>query len=129
VATELHCRFAMATRRSEHVSPDATVPAVAARFSWRHQVSRARTHFVAPRRLFAALDGRELLVSGRRWRIEVFSVRDLAGLRWIQLALKGKSRQTFALKLDAGAGVRRVVEAVTTQLSSPAQLGDMSNVA
>lgn len=127
----------MATRRSEHISPDATVPAAspdatapaAARFSWRKHVNRARTHFVAPRRLFAALDGRELLVSGRRWRIEVFSVRDLAGLRWIQLALKGKSRQTFALKLDAGAGVRRVVEAVTTQLSSPAQLGDMSNVA
>lgn len=119
----------MATRRSEHVSPNATTPAPAERFSWRNHVDQARRHFVAPRRLFAALDGRELLVSGRRWKIEVFSVRDLSGLRWVQLALKGKSRLTFALSLDPGAGVRRVVEAVTSQLSSPAQLSDMSNVA
>jgi hypothetical protein len=96
---------------------------------WRTGVARARKHFVDPKRLFAALDGRELLVSGRRWRIEVFSVRDLAGLRWIQLALKGKSRLTFALKLDRGAGVHRAVEAVTSLLMSPAQLSDMSNVA
>jgi hypothetical protein len=85
--------------------------------------------FVAPRRLFAALDGRELLVAGLRWRIEVFSVRDLAGLRWVQLALMGKSRQTLALKLDAGAGVRRAVEALVSQINSPAQFSDMSNVA
>jgi hypothetical protein len=90
---------------------------------------KSLTTFVAPRRLFAALDGRELLVAGLRWRIEVFSVRDLAGLRWVQLALKGKSRQTLALKLDAGAGVRRVVEALVSQINSPAPLGDMSNVA
>ena len=99
------------------------------RLGWRTNVARARRHFVNPKRLFAALDGRELLVSGRRWRIEVFSVRDLAGLRWIQLALKGKNRQTFAVKLDRGAGVRRAVEAVTSLLVSPAQLSDMSNVA
>jgi hypothetical protein len=118
----------MARRRTENVSQAANMSDVS-RFSWRTHVDRARRNFVEPRRLFAALDGRELLVSGRRWRIEVFSVRDLAGLRWIQLALKGKSRLTLALKLDPGAGVRRVVEAVTTQLTAPSQLGDMSNVA
>lgn len=91
--------------------------------------AKTLTTFVAPRRLFAALDGRELLVAGLRWRIEVFSVRDLAGLRWVQLALKGKSRQTMALKLDAGAGARRAVEALVSQINSPAQLSDMSNVA
>jgi hypothetical protein len=96
---------------------------------WKTRVASARRTFVEPRRLFAALDGRELLVAGLRWRIEVFSVRDLAGLRWVQLALKGKSRQTFALKLDAGAGVQRAVEAVVSRITSPAQLSDMSNVA
>jgi hypothetical protein len=129
VAIELHSRFVMATRRAEQASANVTTAAHAARFSWRKHVHRARKHFVEPRRLFAALDGRELLVSGRRWRIEVFSVRDLAGLRWVQLALKGKSRLTFALKLDAGAGVRRVVDAVITQVSNPAPLSDISNVA
>ncbi len=105
------------------------VPVAASRFGWRAQANRAKRHFVDPKRVFAALDGRELLVSGRRWRIEVFSVRDLAGLRWIQLAIKGTSRMTFALKLDAGAGVRRAVEAVSSLLMSPAQRSDMSNVA
>jgi hypothetical protein len=96
---------------------------------WKTGVARARQTFVEPRRLFAALDGRELLVAGLRWRVEVFSVRDLAGLRWVQLALKGKSRQTFALKLDPGAGVQRAVEAVVSRITSPAPLSDISNVA
>jgi hypothetical protein len=126
VATELHCRFAMAARRADFGGANAQGPRER---GWRSNVARARRHFVDPKRLFAALDGRELLVSGRRWKVEVFSVRDLAGLRWIQLAIKGKSRLTFALKLDPGAGVHRAVEAVTSQLMSPTPLGDMSNVA
>lgn len=126
VAAELHCRFAMAARRADFGGANARGPRES---GWRTNVARARRHFVDPKRLFAALDGRELLVSGRRWKIEVFSVRDLAGLRWIQLALKGKSPQTLALKLDRGAGVHRAVEAVTSRLMSPAQLSDMSNVA
>ena len=129
MADELHYGLAMAVRRADFGGMNRPAQSVASRLGWRTGVARARRHFVDPKRIFAALDGRELLVSGRRWRIEVFSVRDLAGLRWIQLALKGKSRQTFALKLDHGAGVRRAVEAVTSLLTSPAQLSDMSNVA
>ena len=97
--------------------------------AWSARVARAHSHFVAPRRLFAALDGRELLIAGLRWRVEVFSVRDLAGLRWVQLALMGTSRQTFALRLDPGAGVRRAAEAAVAQLTSPTQRSEMSNVA
>jgi hypothetical protein len=91
--------------------------------------SRPKRRYVEPKRVFVALDGRELIVGGRRWRIEVFSVRDLAGLRWIQLALKGRSALTFALKLDAGAGARRAVMAVTSKLMSPAVFDDVPNVA
>jgi hypothetical protein len=91
--------------------------------------SRPKRRYVEPKRVFVALDGRELIVGGRRWRIEVFSVRDLAGLRWIQLALKGTSALTFALKLDAGAGARRAVMAVTSKLMSPAVFDDVPNVA
>jgi hypothetical protein len=119
----------MAIRRADFGGTSARVTSLTSRLAWSTRVARARRTFVAPRRLFAALDGRELLVAGLRWRIEVFSVRDMAGLRWVQLALMGKSRQTFALKLDAGAGVRRAVEAVVNQLTSPARLSDMSNVA
>jgi hypothetical protein len=90
---------------------------------------RARRRYVEPKRVFVALDGRELIVGGRRWRIEVFSVRDLAGLRWIQLALRGTYALTFALKLDAGAGARRAVMAVTSKLMSPAVFDDVPNVA
>jgi hypothetical protein len=91
--------------------------------------ARGRRKYVEPKRVFIALDGRELIVGGRRWRIEVFSVRDVAGLRWIQLALRGTSALTFALKLDAGAGARRAVTAVTSKLASPAVFDDIPNVA
>jgi hypothetical protein len=91
--------------------------------------SKPRRKYVEPKRVFIALDGRELIVGGRRWRIEVFSVRDVAGLRWVQLALKGTSRLTFALKLDAGAGARRAVMAVTSKLTSPTLFDDVPNVA
>jgi hypothetical protein len=119
----------MAIRRAHFGGTSGRAPNLTTRLGWRTRVAHARRTFVAPRRLFAALDGRELLVAGLRWRIEVFSVRDLADLRWVQLALMGTSRQTLALKLDAGAGVRRAVEAVVSQITSPAQLSDMSNVA
>jgi hypothetical protein len=119
----------MAIRRAHFGGTSGRTTKLSTPLAWRARVARAHQHFVAPRRLFAALDGRELLVAGLRWRVEVFSVRDLAGLRWVQLALMGTSRQTFALKLDAGAGVRRAVEAVVAQLTSPARLSDMSNVA
>jgi hypothetical protein len=92
--------------------------------------SRGRRKYVEPKRVFIALDGRELIVGGHRWRIEVFSVRDVAGLRWIQLALRGgTSALNFALKLDAGAGARRAVMAVTSKLTSPAVFDDIPNVA
>jgi hypothetical protein len=88
-----------------------------------------RGRFVEPKRVFVALDGREVLVSGRRWRIEVFSVRDVAGRRWIQLALRGKFEQTFTLKLPAGAGARPAVHAVTSRLTNPSPIGDVLHVA
>jgi hypothetical protein len=126
VAAKLQLFRAMSARRSDFAAaraPVAMLPVSKA------NESRPKRRYVEPKRVFVALDGRELIVGGRRWRIEVFSVRDLSGLRWIQLALKGTSALTFALKLDAGAGARRAVMAVTSKLMSLAGFDDVPNVA
>ena len=69
--------------------------------------------------LFGALQGRDLTVSGRTWRVEVYSVRDVGGERWIQLALDGATRHTIALRLVAGGGLRPAVRVLSSWLSDP----------
>ena len=74
---------------------------------------------MAADRLFESLQGRDVAAGGRQWRVEVYSIRDLGGVRWIQLALNGLPRHMLVLKLAAGAGVRPVLRAVSSWLASP----------
>ena len=54
-------------------------------------------------RVFELLDGPSVVVSGRSWRVEVFSVFDDAEHRWIQLALDGPDHYMVTLRLEPGA--------------------------
>jgi len=88
----------------------------AARRVVRH-VRRARRR--QAERLFAALDGRDLVVSGEAWHLEVYSVCEQAGRRWVQLAIDGQQRYMLTLALATGSGVRQAVRAVNEWLAAP----------
>src|SRR6266542_5192248 len=66
----------------------------AAHFAWipastpaRHSDQSEAPQPPSPEQLYSALDGREVEVLGKRHRVEVYSVRDEIGRRWVQLAL------------------------------------------
>ncbi len=58
-----------------------------------------------PEQLFNALDGCYLQIGGHRHRIEIYSVCDQGGHRWVQLGLVGHSSYMITLKVAAGGGV------------------------
>lgn len=85
--------------------------------------------FPRPEDLFAALDGRQVTLSRTKWRVEVYSVVDKFGRRWIQLALNGQTKIMLTLRLAAGAGARHVVFVLSSWLSNPSGSPDILNVA
>jgi len=105
-----------------HVVPPISLLALAS-------ARRARP-VVTPEELFAALDGRTLTSGGNRLTIEVFSVRDEAGSRWIQLALKGsESQHVLTLRLKPGETAQRVMFTLSSWLTDPTGTSEVINVA
>ena len=72
-----------------------------------------------PNRFFDMLDGRDLLVSDHHWRVEVFSVSDQAQHRWVQVGLKGHHSAMLTIRLEAGSGDQRAIEALSSFLRHP----------
>lgn len=75
--------------------------------------------------LFWALDGRDLVVLGKRWRVEVFSVVELAGRRYMQLSLDGSTHYMLTLRLAPETSVRRLIPAVLSWLTHPTTSGEV----
>jgi hypothetical protein len=73
----------------------------------------------APDRFFAALDGRDVMVSGARWHVEVYAICEQSGRRWIQLAVDGPRHHMLTLGLAADAGIRQVVQTLSGWLAEP----------
>lgn len=78
--------------------------------------------------LFWALDGRDLAVLGKRWRVEVFSVVELAGRRYMQLSLDGPTHYMLTLRLAPEASVRGLIPAVLSWLTHPTTSGEVIDV-
>ena len=78
--------------------------------------------------VFQALDGRELTVLGRRWRVEVFSVLELAGRRYVQLSVNGPARYMLTLRMRPGAEARHAVRVLLAWLARPAGSGEVLDV-
>ena len=70
--------------------------------------------YVPADRLFVALDGRDLTIAGGRWRIEVFSVSECGGQRWVQLALSGEKHGMLTMKVSPNDGAGRVLMGIST---------------
>jgi hypothetical protein len=72
-------------------------------------------------RLFTALDGRDLLINGQSWHLEVYGILEDAGKRWVQLALDGPTHQMLTLALAARSSVEQVVRALSNWLEDPSE--------
>ena len=86
------------------------------------------TRTSAPDRIFAALDGRNLLVSGSRWRVRVYGVLEETGRRWIQLAVDGPRHHMVTIALAADANIRQVVRHLSHWLADPAASDEVLTV-
>ena len=73
--------------------------------------------------LFSAVDGHELAVFDRRWTVEVFSVAEINGARFIQLALRGISDHMLTLRVRPPAGAPDVFSRLLTWLRPPIPAG------
>jgi hypothetical protein len=76
--------------------------------------------FTHPSRLFEALDGQEVVAQGDTWRVEVYSVCDVADTRWIQFSVSGPSWQMGSVQLTAGQGLGAALRAISSWLDDPA---------
>jgi hypothetical protein len=68
-------------------------------------------------------------VDSRRWTLEVYSIVDRFGVRWIQLALNGPRRHALTMRLKAGTGVPHVMRALAAWLTGDPGSGQVVNVA
>jgi len=85
---------------------------------------------VKPEELFVALDGRSVTAGRDRYRIEVFSVRDEAGSRWVQLALKGPdTEKMLTLRMKTGDNVQHAIVTLASWLNDPTSTPEVFNVA
>lgn len=82
--------------------------------------------FVEPDALFGALDGRHLVALGGHWEVEVYSVADWSGKRWIQVGLHGAQRYLVLLRLAVGDGPGSAVSALVSWLVNALSLKTFS---
>jgi hypothetical protein len=93
-------------------------------------LGRRARRFVTPEELFITLDGRSVTAAKDRFRIEVLSVRDEAGVRWIQLALKSPdTHRMLTVRAQPGDGPQHVILTLSSWLNDPAGTVDVVNVA
>jgi hypothetical protein len=93
------------------------------------QAASARRSVPMAERLFASLDGRDLMVGGEAWHIEVYGICEDAGRRWVQMAIDGPRHHMLTLVLATRAGVQQAVDTVTRWLEEPSECPQIRNVA
>ena len=82
--------------------------------------------------VFTGLDGRDISISGHHWAVEVYSVTDQPGGRWLQLGLKGDDEEQdhlLTLRLPSGSGVDVAARALSSWLADPTQMAEIVHVA
>lgn len=68
--------------------------------------------------LFATLDGRSITTPNGAWLVEIQSIFDEAGYRWIQLTLNGNPPYSLTFQLNAGDDADEAVRALSMWLST-----------
>ena len=72
---------------------------------------------VSPDELFVELDGTDFVASGQTWHVEIYSVIDDQGFRWVQLGVTGPRSEMATLRLAKGASGEHALIALTGWLS------------
>jgi hypothetical protein len=87
-----------------------------------HGIGRGRPRYrlADPDDLFNMLDGRDITVLGRTWRIAIYSIRDRGGVRWVQLSLSGAPCHLVAVRVSVHDSSRAVIRALSVWLVNPA---------
>ncbi len=91
--------------------------------------AQAPTGYARSRRIFGALDGRDIMAAGEHWRVEVFSVVEQAAHLWIQLRLVGDAPTALTLRLPRNANVREALQTLSDWLNRRHTSPIFSNVA
>ncbi len=73
--------------------------------------------------IFQALDGRDVSLSARSWHVEVYSVFEQQGTRWIQLLLKGPDEYSVAVRVGPRDTVTEILEALSSWFADPSASG------
>ncbi len=94
----------------------------------RTEVLEKKVSLPKAERLFVALDGRDLLVRGQAWHLEVYGICEEAGRRWIQVAVDGPHHYMLTLALATKSGVRQAVKALSSWLENPAESHQVVNI-
>ncbi len=87
-----------------------------------------RGEIEGPKALFTALDGRELALRGCLWRVEVFSVSEISGRHYVQLAVRGESDHMLTLRVMPHAEIRQVILSLLAWLEHPGAVGEIVDV-
>lgn len=90
--------------------------------------TRPDTPAASAETVFQTLDGRELTVLGRRWRLEVFSVLELAGQRYVQLSADGPTRSMITLRMRPVTDPQHAIPVLVRWLARPARSGEVLDV-
>jgi hypothetical protein len=83
-----------------------------------HAAPAARRRALLPEELFLALDGHRLSVPAGSWRVEIYSICDQHGTRWIQLAMKGHTSHTLTVQVEPWRSGEEVLEMLAGRYDS-----------
>src|SRR5689334_14207027 len=90
-----------------------------------HRLLRER---LTPERLFEALDGRAVVVLGRTWHVEIFSVHAEYDATWLQLGLNGDPSFNLLMRMAPDEGPKHAVHILSTWLANPKSISHVVNV-
>lgn len=83
--------------------------------------THVRRAVMTPSKLYAALDGQGVWCKSQQWRVEVLSVADRAGSRWVQLLLRGPKRLLLTLSLGRNDNASNILDGISTWLPDPGE--------
>jgi len=84
---------------------------------------------LTPQGLLERLDGIPVTSLRQTWQIEVYSVSDEDGWRWVQLGLRGNPSYSLIVRTVPTEGVQHVLEALTKWLAKPSATERILDVA
>jgi len=71
---------------------------------------------------FRALDGQQLSVAARCWRIEIYGVFEQDSACWVQLELRGTPDHSLALRIESMETEDQVLSHLSSWLEDPSKL-------